>query len=119
MKTVLEEIDPEGVVFTRCETRLRDGTEGPIYWLCDVLRVLDAVDEEKSRVRVEIDPRYNSKIYDLAGGANLVFKEDIVGPAHVFRMRYLQSKVVCDHTFRDAYKNAGLRGLSFKDASKS
>jgi hypothetical protein len=118
MKALLEDTDPEGVVFTRCETRLRDGSEGPIYWLCDVVRILDAIDEEKSRVRIRFNPRYNSRTYDLVGGASLLFKQDVVGQAHIFRLRYSQSNIVCDQTFRDAYKNAGLRGLSFKDASK-
>lgn len=44
-----------------------DGSVAPTYWLCDVLRLLDAVDEEKSRVKIEY-PAQDHKLYNLMGG---------------------------------------------------
>jgi Protein of unknown function (DUF1629) len=116
MKTVLETLDREGVAFVRCETRYQGGSAAPVYWLCDVLRLLDAVDEEKSRVKIK---HYDSdyKVYDLMGGASLVFKEEVVGSAHIFRLRFLHPRIICDQSVKDACKDAGLRGIRFVDAS--
>lgn len=115
MKTVLETVDPEGFAFLRCEVRLADDEPGPVSWLCDALRILDAVDEASSRVRIKYLPQYNSKVYELAGGANLVFKEDVVGAAHVFRLAHRKSAVFCDQQVKDACKAADLKGVSFKE----
>jgi hypothetical protein len=54
MKTVLERFDPEAFAFLKCRVQLPNGKEGPVRWLCDVLPVLDALDEEQSEVRIAI-----------------------------------------------------------------
>jgi hypothetical protein len=115
MKTVLEAVDPAGVAFVRCEVRLRGGELGPLYWLCDVVRILDAVDEMASRLRIY--DKQGRKTYSLVGGASLVFKEDVVGPAHVFRMAYMEPAVICDQLLKDSCKAAGLKGITFSDAA--
>ena len=84
-------------------------------WLCDVLRVLDAVDEVASRLQIKYLPQYNAKTYQLAGGADLVFREDVIGSAHIFRLAHLKPAVFCDHQIKDACKAAGLKGVSFKE----
>jgi len=43
MKAVLEAVDHEAFAFVKCEVRLRNGEPGPGYWLCDVMRIVDAV----------------------------------------------------------------------------
>jgi hypothetical protein len=115
MKTALEAVDPEGFAFLQCEVRLSNGELGPVSWLCDVLRILDAVDESASRVKIEYLPQYNSKVYQLAGGADLVFKEDVIGAAHIFRLAYLKPVVFCDQQIKDACQAAGLKGVSFRE----
>jgi hypothetical protein len=113
MKTVLQSVDPEGFAFLRCEVQLADGEPGPVSWLCDVLRILDAVDEAASRLQIEYLPQYNAKVYQLAGGANLVFKEDVIGAAHIFRLAHLKPAVFCDQQIKDACKAASLKGVRF------
>jgi hypothetical protein len=115
MKMVLETVDPDGFAFLRCEVWLPDGEPGPVSWLCDVLRILDAVDEAASRAKVKYLPQYNAKIYQLAGGASLVFREDVVGAAHLFRLAHLKPSVFCDQQIKGARKAAGLKGVSFKE----
>jgi hypothetical protein len=115
LKTVLETVDPAGVAFVRCEVRLRGGEPGPTYWLCDVVRVLDAVDEMASRLRIYDEQ--GRKKYSLVGGASLVFKEDVVGSAHVFRITHAKSLVICDQHLKDSCKAAGLKGIKFRDAA--
>ncbi len=91
-KQVLETIDPEGVVFMKCDVHFRDGEPGPTYWLCDVLRILDAVDEDASKVGINYDQKTGQKGYGIIG-AKLVFKEEVVGPAHIFRVQPTTGRV--------------------------
>ena len=117
MKTVLEAVDPDGGAFVRCEVRLRDGEPGPAYWLCDVIRVLDAVDEAASQLMIL--ERAGQKLYAIMGGTKLTFREDAVGSAHVCRLTYSIATVICDQTFKDSCKSAGLKGIAFTDVNNS
>jgi Protein of unknown function (DUF1629) len=73
MKTVMERTDPGAFAFLRCRVQLPDGTEGPIHWLCDVVRVLDVLDEERSKIRIGIGDD-GSKVYNLLGVTRLFSK---------------------------------------------
>lgn len=115
LKNTLERIDAGGVAFVRCEVWLRDGDRGPSYWLCDILRLLDAVDEANSHVTVKFA---TNRIYSLLGGASLAFKTDVVNRSHLWRTRYLEDLVFCDDSVREACKEADLAGMRFRDASK-
>ncbi|HKA80415.1 MAG TPA: DUF1629 domain-containing protein [Xanthobacteraceae bacterium] len=114
-KGVLEAVDPDAVAFVKCATGFAGHTAEEGYWLCDVVRVRDAVDESASRLRIEEER--GAKIYNLMGGASIIFQEDIVGTAHLFRMAYLEAAVFCDQQLKDACKAAGLKGLGFRDAA--
>jgi hypothetical protein len=114
MKEVLERFDSAAFAFLKCKVQLPDGTEGSLRWLCDVVHVLDALDEEKSRIAISTASD-GSKFYSFFGGENLVFKEDAVGPHHIFRMKYRESKVICDGEMRSVCKAAELVGISFVD----
>lgn len=123
LKQIFETIDPEGFAFVACDFFLADGTRGPQYYLCDVVRELDALDEEASIMKPpRIEPSGN-KIYDFTGHpTQLAFKGEVVGNAHVFRTPY-RSIVFCTRALRDAVKAVGkssgerLRGLRFDDAA--
>lgn len=114
MKSVLETVDPDGVAFLKCDVRLRDGQRGPERWFCDVLRILDAVDEDASTIKIKYEG--TRKIYSLLGSPDVVFKEDVVDPAHIFRMAYLEPEIICDDELKRACKAAGLKGILFQDA---
>jgi Immunity protein family (Imm11) len=45
LKAVFETVDPPAFAFQACDVKLRDGSPGPVYWLCDVVRVLEAFGE--------------------------------------------------------------------------
>lgn len=118
LKQVFESVDQEGFAFADCDFTLADGTPGPQRYLCGVLRTLDALDEEASRLRIEISDDYvNGKYYNLAGGASLVFKKDAIGSAHIFCTPFSGDETFCDHTLHDAVKRAGLTGVWFTDAA--
>ncbi|MDO5693610.1 MAG: DUF1629 domain-containing protein [Pseudomonadota bacterium] len=116
-KQVFESVDPEGFAFTACDFTLSDGSPGPQRYLCGILRTLDALDEEASRLKIKVGDYVNGKYYSLAGGASLVFKEDVVGSAHIFQTPY-SGETFCTRTFRDAVKAAGLTGVWLTDAAK-
>ncbi|WP_246563117.1 imm11 family protein [Bradyrhizobium liaoningense] len=108
-----DRLDPEALVFVPCDVRLPRGSyDGPDYRLCDVVRVLDALDESQSRLKIGIrdDVRYldhGKKYYDVGLGSKLVFREATIGKAHVFRMAYSETAVICDQDLKDACKSAG------------
>jgi hypothetical protein len=118
MKAILEGVDPEAFAFLKCKVQLPDGTEGPLRWLCDVVRVLDALDEEMSTIGIEAASD-GSKLYNFFGKVRLMFKNEVVNSFHVFRMKYFVAKVVCDEEMRRACKAAELTGLRFINAAKS
>lgn len=117
-KAVLEQVDSDAFAFLECRVELRDGSEGPRYWLCDVVRVLDALNEPESTAMIKKNDR-GDKVYNMIGDEILVFKEDVVSSNHIFRMRYRESTVICDDVMRDACKTAGLKGWSFRDTTRS
>jgi hypothetical protein len=116
MKQILETADSDGVAFLKCGVELPDGRPGPDRWLCDVLRVLDAVDEEASSIKIKYEG--TRKIYSLMGRPNVIFKDEVVGRAHLFRMAYLEAQIVCDEELRIAIRVNKLTGASFQDAMR-
>jgi hypothetical protein len=122
-KAVFESVDPSGFEFAPCTVRASKGTwDGPPYWLCKVVRVLDAVDECRSRLSIGVcdDPRkrtFGQKYYEFDWRLELVFREDLVGDAHIFRMAYHDSWAICDEELKNACKSAGLK-MHFTDVLK-
>ncbi|MFA1723073.1 DUF1629 domain-containing protein [Xanthomonas campestris] len=124
LKNVFESVDPQGFEFAECEFQLPDGSVGPTHYLCDVVRVLDALDEESSKLNIEISDEFAlGKYYNLLGGASMAFKKEVVGDSHIFRLPYSAKLVICDKTFFDAIRSAGIGfkggsdGLWFEDAA--
>ncbi|MGJ5029085.1 imm11 family protein [Bradyrhizobium sp. HKCCYLS2038] len=117
MKRVLQDIDPEAFEFLECEVRSAEGERQPPRFLCDVTRILDAVDEPRSTVQAATASD-GSRYYRLLSDSILAFKEEVVGRSHVFRMKYFEAAVVCDDEFRQACRSAELKGISFDDRSR-
>ncbi|WP_080405836.1 imm11 family protein [Burkholderia ubonensis] len=121
MRQVLEDVDAEGFVFAECDYTLPDGSAGPRYYLCDIVRTLDALDEQASTLRVRFEKDHDTgedvKIRSLLSNAKLVFNEEVVGSAHVFNQVCLSTGTgaICDAVLRKACKDAGLSGIQFQD----
>ncbi len=116
MKSVLQTVDPEAFAFLECDIQSSDGTRQPARWLCDAVRVLDALDEDQSTAEIGVATD-GSKVYHYVHTAKLIFKESIVGSSHIFRMKYFKPTTICDDEFRLACKSADLKGISFDDPS--
>jgi len=81
--------------------------------------------EEVSRLNVEVSDEFeDGKFYGLAGDVQLAFKPEVLGPSHVFRLKFHVS-VFCDRLFEDAVGQAGnvtatyFNGLWFYDGVSS
>jgi hypothetical protein len=113
MRSFLQAVDPEAFVYLRCHIQSPDAQELPSRWLCDVVRTLDALIEQKSEVKIGVAGD-GSKIYREPGAPRkLFFKESVVGNCHVFRMEYCIFVVICDEEFKQAFRAAGMTGISF------
>lgn len=112
MKSLLQALDRDAFVFLPCEMRFPDGSKAPPRWLCDVVRMLDAVDEEKSEVKIGTADN-GSKVYQLLGHINLHFRPEVVRSNRFFRLIYHSPTVICDDDVKSACKTADLKGLSF------
>lgn len=115
LKAVFEAVDEEAFAFCACETVLPDGAAGPERWLCDVLPLLDAVDEARSTVRVKTEGEWRG--YQFLSNTSLVFRPEIVGTRHVFRLLHQWPTIICDDVLRKACKTARMKGILFRAAA--
>lgn len=112
-KQVLEGVAPADFAFLPIDTTVDAGAEPVSLWLCDVLPILDAIDEEHSTVEAGVADN-GAKVHKFVGG-HLVFHEGVVAGHQVFRLATSPYTVVCTEEFRARVKAHGLRGLSFGD----
>ncbi len=127
LKDVFVAVDPDAFAFAACEFVLPDGSRGPQYYLCDVVRQLAALDKDRSDFQIETARDHSTgkdvEIMSFSGGASLFFRKEGVGDAHIFRMAEKRSTVICDSVLRDATRAAGIGakassdGLWFMDAA--
>lgn len=122
LKRVFESVDPEAFVFTACDYTQADGSSGRQYYLCNVVRSLDALDREASRVKTKHNRNFitgeDEIFYSVLGGASLVFREASVGEAHVFRQTQMAIDPVCDRVMYEALCAANLDGVELRDAAE-
>ncbi len=121
LKQLFEQMDAEAFAFVACDFSLADGSTGRPYYLGNVLRRIDALDETSSRVRIKLDHNYQTgedeRLYSLVGGASLVFKPDVVGDAHIFRQDRMGAPPICDRAMFDALSTANYSGVRLRDAA--
>jgi hypothetical protein len=109
LKAILENFDRDGFEFVRTETLYDGGArEGPSYWFCDVIRVLDCIDEDASTLNYYQSPR---KRYSVI--KNAVMRPEAAGSAHVLRLRYYSWRVLGDDVFRNLVRAHKVSGIGF------
>jgi hypothetical protein len=113
-KSVFEAVDLDAFAFQACEVRMADGSVGPEHWLCDVTRMIDAIDESASILETDID-RFGRKFYPIVGPSKIIMHEALDPLLHIFRPMYLESYAVCDSVLREACETAKLTGIRFGD----
>jgi hypothetical protein len=112
LKLLFEYFDPPAFAFQACDVSLRDGSTGPLYWLCDVVRVLEAFGEPT----IQELRRNPVKFPALRNARALVFNETVIGDSHIFRTPYWD-EVFCDQSLKDACKAVGIKGARFVDCT--
>lgn len=68
LRRVMEMVDPAAFEFAETDYRLANGSKGPNVYLCDVVRTVDALDEDASYLDIKVSDEYEAgKHYSLAG----------------------------------------------------
>lgn len=114
-KQLFDRISETDFTYLAVDTEFDAGSEPTTYWLCDILPVVDAVDESRSAVKYWID-RDGLKHHETRGRASLAFNENLVGAHSVFRMKTSFTTLICDERFKIEIKQSKLTGLRFKEA---
>jgi len=97
---VIESVDPEPFAFLKCKVQMRDGSDGQLRWFCDVIRVLDALDEENSDVEIAI-ANDGSKIYRPVIGGGVTFKPEAIDSHHIFQWHFIKRQLFVMMNFDD------------------
>jgi hypothetical protein len=87
---------------------------GPGYWFCYIVRVLDCIDDERSRVTYYEDSPF--KAYRAL--IDVKMRPEVVGDAHAFRLTRATLTQVVDDVFVKAIKAHKIRGIRFIDIQK-
>ncbi|MEN2787208.1 imm11 family protein [Sphingomonas qilianensis] len=114
-KRLLDAIDPDAFEVAECLAFAPSGKPIDPYWWFDVVRVLDAVDEERSELSRLVDNPFSSK---SAINEILYFKlqdirmrPEVVGSAHLFRLAPARSDIIVDQVVADAIRAEALFGV--------
>jgi hypothetical protein len=117
-KQVLAGIAGSDFWFLPVDTIVEGDETRQTWFLCDVVTMLDAIDEPRSRVRVSVDDR-GERIHLISPLDCLAFDETVVGTHRLFRLTTNFRAVICDDVVRSAVRSAKLKGLMFRDARKT
>lgn len=111
VRVVFEKLDPEAFVFQKVEIDCGESSwPGPDFWLVDILRTLDCIDEERSVIRYQDTP--GIKAY--AALIDVRMRPEVVGTAHAFRLAYATTKLIVDDVIVAALKAEKIRGFEFE-----
>jgi Protein of unknown function (DUF1629) len=114
-KRFLDAFCSDDFVHQEIDVEVDAGYEPADWWLCDVVHVLDAVDEKRSeRLHTTVND-VGQKLHSILY-ASTVFDERIVDDHNVFRPKTSPSTIVCTARFKDAFVSAGLKGQTFLPA---
>jgi len=85
-----------------------DAREGPPYWFCDVIRVLDCLDEAASTLN------YYPNTIRYSVIMKAVMRPEAVGSAHVLRLRRFIHHELVDDVFWKMVHVHKVTGIAFK-----
>lgn len=94
-------VDVDAFDFVAVGSQLKAGEPGPDLWLCDVVRVIDALDLERSN-GVKLDHEHPRRIGLSPYPDGNFFKREAIGSAHFFRLFDFPLGIFCDEEGRTA-----------------
>lgn len=111
-RRLFERVDPAAFEFRPTEAmKAGKPREGDPYWLCAPIRVLDAIDENRSEIWIgRLGDHYTYSSLHLTQ-----MKVDIVGNAHAFSPTCQVSTNVFDDVMVDEISQIGLAGFIYLD----
>lgn len=110
LRRLMEEIDPEAFVFAPIDMDYSNFDEpGPRFWLCDVIRFLDCVDEERSVIKYQEGVSFKNYIRLI----DVEMLPGVIGGAHIFRLENAKLKLIVDDIFVERMKSEKIKGFSF------
>ncbi len=113
-KTWFEELDEEAFAFCACDFENRYDTEDSDYWLCDVVRIVDAIDASGPNIKRDLDI-LGRLYYPLAFSHRIAIKADVEPNHHVFRPMHMESSIFADNEAYQKWRKDKLSGLKFYD----
>jgi hypothetical protein len=115
LKKVLERIDPEAFAFVHAEVDYSNFDEpGPALWFCDIVRMLDCLDEERSVIYYQegIPEKNYLSLIDVK------MRPEAIGLAHAFRLTFATLRQIVDDVFVAAIKKEKITGFRFMDIER-
>jgi len=114
-KQSLASIDGEAFEFVEARCRFEDGSPAPTMWLADVVRFVDASDEEKSDVYVRFITNWQTgqpvkRVSHQTRGAGF-FYAAALNDVHVFRPLYSPFSIFLDDAVVAAAQQQGWIGF--------
>lgn len=115
-KSLLENLDHQAFAFSKTRTDYSNlPVTGLDYWLCDIVRVLDCIDEGQSLIRLQEDVPFKHYLHLL----DVRMRSDVVGSAHAFRLVSGYHIQVVDDVIASAFEAEKITGLRFAPIQKS
>lgn len=106
-KELFERVDGSAFDFRLARTK-HDGSPGPDFYICDVIRFVDGLDTKKSRVTPSASGSVTFFFDDN------VFRASEIGAHLLFRLTFSPDRIMCVGAFRSAVKESGLANIAFK-----
>ncbi|MGR6430238.1 imm11 family protein [Rhizobium sp. PAMB 3174] len=116
VKDVIDTVAPGSCEFIQCETVTKSGEPARETWLCSATTVfLSAVDREASTgLSWSVGPGGKPAFSPRAGtDQDVKIHHEVIGLSHLFRLAEMASAFICDDVFKDACKQAGIKGALF------
>jgi hypothetical protein len=110
VKSLFESIDSDAFAFVKADVDYRNFDKlGHGFWFCDLVRVLDCIDEQKSALTYQENVSF--KVYQSLIDVRVL--PDVVGGAHAFRLKKAFHKQIVDDVFVDAINAEKITGFRF------
>jgi hypothetical protein len=114
-KNILASFNQQDFSFLEIDTITDPGSGAKRYWLCDVMPILDVIDEARSRVPFYLNKDGRRTHYRHARNS-YVFKPDVVGSHSAFRLETNVSDIFISSDLRRKLKESRITGLRFRPA---
>ncbi len=116
-KSCFEAADKQAFDFCACDIENRNEPKDTDYWLCDVVRIIDAIDASGPNIKKEYDG-VGRLFYPLAFSHKITIKEDVESNYHVFRPQHMEMDVFVDNEVISLCRKNKISGLKFYDLLK-